>query len=367
MPALARGQANEPSIVNWFLTVSGVSTDGFEVGFRIFDIVGGLPGTQVFPVTPGEYEDVTDAPGKFGVGSYYAYDNGAGTGYTPLLTASVGTHRIEWRWKISAGAAYQAGYEDFEVLVESAGGSTDTYCSVLDIRNEGLTDPPYDDAQVLAYIEIWQSFLDRACRQWFNPRTMVIEFDGTDSDAIHFGVPIIAIEYLQINERGVDLEVEYYKVYSDRQTYQDRQNPRIKLVNNRNNRDIFTASYGNQIFKKGRKNQIVKGTFGYTEADNTTPKLIKRALTKLVIEKLTTPVYLPPGTIAGGSATPPILGNLLEEWTDSHRMKYTAPGGDKKPTAAGFSGITNDPEILAIIKMFKAPMGIATPANFSYR
>jgi len=366
MAGLARGEENQPSKINWFILVSGVNTDAFEIGFRIFDIVGGLPGTQVFPVAG--YEDVTNAPGKFGVGSYYAYDNGAGTGYTPELTASVGTHRIEWRWKISAGAAYQAGHEDFEVLVESAGGSTDTYCSILDIRNEGLTDPPYSDAQILSYIEIWQSFLDRACRQWFNPRTMIIEFDGTDSDAIHFGVPIITIEYLQINERGVDLEVEYYKVYSDRNMFQDRQNPRIKLVNNRDRRDIFTAPMGGRlIFKKGRKNQIVKGTFGYVEADSSTPKLIKRALTKLVIEKLTAPIYVPPGEVGGGSATPPILGNLLEEWTDGHRMKYTAPGGDTKPVAAGFRGITNDPEILMIIKLFKAPIGIATPANFSHK
>ena len=43
MPALARGQENTPSIINWFITVNNVLTDAYEVGYQIWDITGGLP------------------------------------------------------------------------------------------------------------------------------------------------------------------------------------------------------------------------------------------------------------------------------------------------------------------------------------
>jgi hypothetical protein len=368
MAGLARGEENQIDKVNWFLFIGDNLTDGYEVSFRIFDITAGLPGAQVFPETIGEYEDVTNAPGRFGVGAYYAYDNAAGAGYTPPLTANIGTHRIEWRWKSAEEDPYRSGYEDFEVLIQSEEIPTDTYCTLADLRYAGLPDPPFSDAEIWSQIEIWQSFLDRACRQWFNPRELTIEFDGNDSDTIHFGVPIISIEYLRINENPTDLDTTYYKVYSDRNFLIDRQNPRIKLIPNQR-RDIFTAPSANRglVFRKGRKNQIVKGIFGYTEADGSTPKLIKRALIKLVIEKLMAPVYSPPGSAPPGGTVPPILGGIIEEWTDGHKTKYQAPGGDTKPVAPGLKGITSDTEILQIIKMYKGPLGIATPSNFSYR
>jgi len=107
MPALSRGQENTPSVLNWFITVNGVLTDAFLTQYRIMDITGGLPGTQVFPTTPGTYENVTAAPGKFAGGSYYAYDNGNAQGWTPDLLENIGTHRIEWQWQISPAAPLQ--------------------------------------------------------------------------------------------------------------------------------------------------------------------------------------------------------------------------------------------------------------------
>lgn len=369
MPALSRGQENTTSILNWFITVNSVPTDAYEVSYRIFDIASGLPGTQIFPTAAGTYEDVTNAPGKFGVGSYYAYDNTEAEGWTPELTATVGTHRIEWRWKITAASPYQAWYEDFEILVQSAGSSTDTYISISDVRDEGLLEADYSDAKVLSYIETWQSFLERACRQWFLPRSMTFLIDGTDSDALHFGVPIIDISYVKINGSTDELDTSLYKVYNRRDDFKDRWNPRIKLVNSVYRTDIYTSPDTGRrlIFRKGRQNQEVSGTFGFVEGTNkTTPHLIKRALLKLVIEKLTAPLYVAPGSTGGGGSSS-ILGNILEEVTDGHRIKYSQAGGGTKPGAIGLRGITEDPEILQIIKLYRAPLGIATPANPSFR
>lgn len=366
MPALARGQENTPSILNWFITVNGVLTDAHDVGFRIFDITAGLPGTQIFPVTPGTYEPVASGAGHFSVGSYYAYDNAAIKGWTPSLTEPVGTHRVEWRWKISAGAPYQASPEDFEVLVQSGGSSVDTYISIADVRAEGITVAMASDAKVLSYIETWQAFIDRACRQWFIPKTMILSVDGTDSDALHFGVPIISIDYLKLNSSPTALETWLYKVYSACRYPDDRSNPRIKLVGD-DELDIYTAplNFSRLKFRKGRKNQEIKGTFGYVEENGSVPKLIQRALLKLVIEKLTKPIYVAdPST----TPTPPpmISGIVTQETTDGHSLSYEPAGGSTAERRTGLSGITSDPEILDIIKLYRAPIGIATPANPSY-
>lgn len=367
MPAISREQENTPALINWFISIGGVLTDAFLVEYRIFDIIGGLPGTQIFPTAP-DYEDVTSAPGKFGTGSYYAYDNTAGTGWTPGPAHPVGTHRIEWRWKASASSPAQAGFEDFEVLLQSVGGSADLYCTVADIRDAGLTDTAtYPDADVLAAIELWQAFLERACRQWFNPRTIVLKFDGTDSDTLHFGVPIISIDHIKLNDNTEILDPNNYRVYAGRQYPDDRRNPRVKLRSMSDFPDIFTAPIVARSlrFRKGRQNQEVKGTFGFVEENGLTPKLIQRALCKLVIEKLTNPIPVPGGSPA--IPPPPIIaGALLEEVTDGHKRKYgdTVTFTSRRPSP--FQGITTDQEILDIIKMYRAPIGIATPAHPSH-
>jgi len=367
MPGIAREQENQPDIINWFTTINGVLTDMYEIGFRIFDITGGLPGTQIFPTTPGDYEDVTTGNGNFSVGSYYAYDNTAGTGWTPGVAEPVGTHRIEWRWKSSASAPYQAGQEDFEVLVQSGGSSSDTYCSVQDIRDEGLTDTTlYPDAKVLGYIETWQEWIERVCRQWFVPKTKVFNVDGNGADTLFFCVPIISIDYVKINDSNVNLDAELYRVYSSREFPDDRRNPRIALRNTLTDpRDIYMPLFGPQRFNVGKQNQEIKGTFGFVTPDGGTPALIKRALIKMVVEKLTKPIYVNPSA-STGPAPPPILGPILEEVTDDHKIKYGSPGGPSSPRKPGLTGFTNDWEILETLRLFKGPIGIGAPAHWSY-
>ena len=367
MPSLSRGQENTSSILNWFITVSGILTDAFEVGYQIFDITNGIPGTQTFPATPGAWEDVSDAPGNFSPGSYYAYDNAAAKGWTPSIAATIGTHRINWRWKISETAPYQQDAEDFEILIQSAGNTTDTYITVQDVRNAGLTDTTaYPDSTILASIELWQALLDRACRQWFLPKTITFSIDGNNSDTLNLGVPIISIEYLKINNDSVALDPSYYAVHNAISYPDDRRNPRITLHRSCEYRDIFTApmTNGDLKFRKGRKNQLIKGVFGFVEENMAPPSLIKRALLKLVIEKVTKPPLEVPGS--NGVQPPPIIGALLEEMTDFHSVVY-APAGAKVAVRSPYMiGITNDQEVIEIIKLYKAPTGIAVPSSSSY-
>jgi hypothetical protein len=366
MPALAREQGNTPSILNWFITVNGTLTDAFEVGFQIWDISGGLPGTQIFPAIPDTWETVSGNDGNFSVGSYYAFDVVEDAGWMPGVAEPIGTHRIKWRWKITAAAPYQSDAEDFEVLVQSAGGTADTYITVQDIRNEGLSETDYSDEKVLSYIETWQAFLERACRQWFVPKSMILEVDGNDSDTLFLGVPIISVDYLKINGQVDELNEVLYRVYSGRDANQDhRRNPKICLTRSMEWVSIYDAPlvYGEPKFRKGRKNQEVKGIFGFVEDDSGPPKMIKRALTLLVVEKLTLPIYS-----SGVSAPPPpIITSVIEEETDGHRIKYGAITDSIKSRKAGLSGITASQEVLDIIKLYRAPFGVATPAHWSFQ
>lgn len=247
------------------------------------------------------------------------------------------------------------------------------YINPADVRLAGLGPEVANDSAVLAAIDTWQQFLERACRQWFYPRALDFRFDGTDSDTINFGVPIISVENLWVNlgttqQQPLPLDPTRYCVYSSAGGVQDdRRNPRIKIVAFEQVRDIFTAPIVQPNtklrFRKGRQNQRVVGTFGFVEPDGSTPRLIKRALTKLVVEKLASPIYV------GASGTepdppPPLLaGVLASETTDLHSMTYQqAPF---RARGVGLIGITKDQEVLDVIRLYRAPIGVATPAHFS--
>jgi hypothetical protein len=235
-----------------------------------------------------------------------------------------------------------------------------------------LRDPPYNlsvtdypDPVVEAAILVWQQALERVCRQWFEPRAAVVRLDGTNSDTLHFAVPIITCNSLNINDELTELDTDFYEVYNNRTGWpDDRRNPRIKLRRGRDG-DIFTrGSQPCQKFLKGRRNQTIDGVWGFTEDDDSTPLLIQRALALLVIEKLTQPA-MPPAT---PPSVPPLVptGLIIEEETDDHRIRYQPPGGTSRARNAGLLGLTNNPEVLRIITLYKAPIGMATPADWTF-
>lgn len=354
MPSIPRGQENQPDNINWFTSVAGVKRDVYEIGFHIDYIGGGLPGTQVFPLSG--WEDAT-VNGRFDTGSYYAYDNANARGWTPELTATVGQYRIYWRWKGQSGSAYQTDAEDFTVEYETEGGPSldrPTYIDVDDVRAEGLLVADFPDARVETAILTWQAFLERACRQWFYPKDMTIYFDGDNTNVVHLDVPIISVEYLQINSSGANLDTSLYEVYYD------KENPKIALNRSRVG---YPISFADGIaFNKGYKNQLVKGEFGYVTDEREAPELIKRALLKLVIEKLTKPLY---GDPPGDEPPLTIAGVVIEETTDGHSIKYDS-GATVSSRRSGLSGITSDSEILDILRLFRSPFGIAASSYWKF-
>lgn len=362
MTALARNQVNTISKLNWYITVNGVLTDVFEIGFQIWDISAGSPGTQVFPALSGDWEQIEASAGHFGVGSYYAYDTTELDGWQVPLAEPLGTHQIKWRWKINASASFQQGTEEWEVLPESVGATDDTYCTLDDIRALGITELMADDDTVLATIDLAQQIIDRLTRQWFTPKTLQFKFDGTDSDAIHLAVPIIELEWLKINDSPNNLEPGYYRVYNQRTYPDDRRNPRIKLIGFRRDADIFTAPMMSSQFKfrKGRQNNEMRGTFGFVEANGQTPMLIKESCKRVVVERLSNPAY---GTSLIPPPAPP-PGVVAEEETDGHRLRYAV--ANLATRKSGVNGVVGDYFVQDALRLYRGPIGIATPAHWTY-
>lgn len=357
MPAFEREQILTSADLNWYLTVGGTLADQHEVGFQIWDIIDDpTGGTQVFPAVADTWEEVAST-GKFSTGSYYTYDNAEARGWQVPADARIGSHRVKWRWKSTETSPYRYGQEDFSIVLDSGGVAT--YIEVSDVRAAGITNPPHSDEEVLAAIVLWQEFLDRACRQWFLPRQMTIEFDGDGSSTAHFGIPIISVESLYLNGSTTALDADLYEVYNE------RKNPKLALIHTAQITDIHVApfSLGELRFYKGYKNQIITGTFGCVDANGQPPKLIQRALLLLVLEKLTHPPLDPDGEITEPSGQT-FAGVVIEEKTDGHSIKYGT--GKYAERRIGLSGITQNPEVLDIIRLYKAPIGIAMPSHWSY-
>lgn len=231
------------------------------------------------------------------------------------------------------------------------------YTTLADVRAAGITVTQADDATVIAAIKQWSQFIDRACRQWFEPRYIDTKLDGNDTRVLWISVPIIGVDALYMNgDWDNAVETEAYEIYNNlgRGLRDDRRDPKITVADEYTSTDLYRRlAYGARFrFAEGRKNQQVKGTFGFVEYDGSTPELIKRATLKLVVKQLGSPSPLIP--------PPAPAGPVISETTDGHTIRYASMVGGRK---IGISGITGDPEVDGIILLYKSPKAIEVSSN----
>jgi hypothetical protein len=230
------------------------------------------------------------------------------------------------------------------------------YATVADARAEGVP-VSIVDATIQTQLDRWSKFIDEATHQWFEPRTLSLLLDGNDSRTLFLPVPIISLTSLFMNANFTTaVSPALYAVYSSQTALRDdRRNPMIKLA--QSGLGVFDAAdfRMGSMFVAGAQNQQLNGSFGFVEADGTTPALIKRAVLKLSIKEL----------IAGGgklwnqvSNGPFTQGTVTSETTDGHSITYNA--FQYKPIAAGLNGITNDAEVDNIIVMYRSPLKITS-------
>lgn len=228
------------------------------------------------------------------------------------------------------------------------------YVSVAEMRTEGVPSSILD-AKIIAALTMWQAVIERICRQHFDVRSATLDIDGTESNMLHLPVPIISVTSLYINNDFVTVQpTTMYKAYTSRGPVgDDRKNPKITLIAEQ--QSIFSPS-SSRVFSKGKMNQRIVGSWGYTEPDGTTPEPIKYALKKLAIKQLKA------GGSTGmwqGASVVTAAGPMTQEVTDGHSMTYA--NMFQNIVKPGTIGLTGDAQVDAILVLYKGPIIVKAP------
>lgn len=146
------------------------------------------------------------------------------------------------------------------------------YADVDDIRAEGITDETaYPDARVQERLDLAHEYLHRRTRRWYEPTDGVLELDGTDHHTLHLPMPLLEITSIEVDEVALAAsDLTDIKNHNGATPLRDdRFNP--KLV------------WKGGTWPAGQANVVIDGSWGFVEADESTPLAIKRLVIDLVI------------------------------------------------------------------------------------
>ena len=195
-----------------------------------------------------------------------------------------------------------------------------SYCTVEDIRAEGISEEDYSDDQLEELIAVSCNFIDSITGQWFEPREKVIRLDGRGGQNLVLPVFLSAVDYVKIGLDYVDDYVLYNRM-------EDRSYPKI-----------FRCSG----WPKGRLNIEVSGTWGYVEEDGSTPPAIRWAAMKLAIYNF------PALSDTEAQEEKNLRGLLVSETTDGHSYSLS----NEVVSSLSSEAITGDAEIDRILKSY---------------
>ena len=349
MAALSRGQASDCTypVLDIFTTVNGVRTDVAQLEYQVFEKVSDPDNpVQVYPPTGRATADVSQlcpTGAKLGTGQYVA-------AYTPDLTELIGTHEIRWYFKLTLSSPEQQMREEFEVLAEVVGATSDGYTTVSSLRDEGVTTDMASDARLQKLISLMSQRFDNWTGRWFEPRSRVLLLDGRDTHSLLLDIPIIRITkvlllYSDFRITGEnELDLDGLRIYNRHLTQgllqpDDRENPRIEWST--------TPNCG--YWPQGNQNIQVEGVFGYTDPDGSaygrTPPDVQRAVELLVVRDLK-----PLGDI-DGRFTAQRRYRVTSMTTRDQSIAWGSSGSGTQATGA-FSG---DPEIDNIVAQYCRP------------
>jgi hypothetical protein len=246
-----------------------------------------------------------------------------------------------------------------------------SYCTVQDIRDEGVPDTgpgAKTDAEIQAVIDRVCVQIDKYTGRFFEPRDLTVVLDGTGRHGLLIGMPIIDITSVSI---GTDFSIaepinlDDIRIYNRHLTENltnpdDRESPKIEFVEFDRVYHAYSIRdgyYSHQYFHYhywpvGTQNIEIVGTFGYTdydavESDGITPILIERASVLMTLRDLDT---------AYGEADK--REDRLNRWrvteykTRDQTIKYDSPS---KYGISGYGSYTGDPEIDKILIQYTRP------------
>lgn len=273
MARLGRGQSSSCAhpVLDLYTSVDGRLVDVVELAFEVFDLSATTPGTAPRVVSPYRALDPANAcpDGARLERGHYAAD------WTAPGDEPLGTHEVRWHFRVAPGAPEYTFVEEFEVVpvVPELPGAG--YCSVADLRAEGVTEHQASDQRLGALIEEASRTIDHLTGWWFEPRWRRLHVDGRGTPSIEPPVPPIRLERILIYGYPLSFREEAFDV-------------RGAPVRPGFDAPLIRRTRG--LFPRVPASVELEGVFGYTEEDGTafgrTPLQIRRACILLVIRLL---------------------------------------------------------------------------------
>lgn len=367
--ALARSTASNCTnpVLQQLTSANGFLQNPILLEFQIFDIstpAKRATPEQVFPGSGRETVDLTTCAtggAQIGKGRFVAV-------YSVDGTESLGDHLIKWFTVLETGDAEVVHQQEFLVVHESEYVDPSSYCTITEMRDEGLEACEVTDKRLRRAIKLASLQIDRITGRTFRPQFALRKVNGRGGPILQFSDAIIAIEEVRIKGFAFEpspselLSNDSLRVYNRHLTQgtldpDDRQNPKIEIVRGvgyfgRSN-SAYTADYVNSstlIFPAGQQNVHVDGVFGYTEPDGSTTgstpeeiKLVCALLTLRAATQLTDP----------DRASDNQAFRITMERTRQQTISFADPSGRAASMTYGY--FTGDPEIDAILASFMRP------------
>jgi hypothetical protein len=219
------------------------------------------------------------------------------------------------------------------------------YVTAAEVKAEGVPDST-STALITRRINKWEQIVEQITRNIFVKTSPgELRFDGNDSSILHFSVPLVSVSSLKINNETVALPADEYVAYTGRGLPQDdRFNPKIEL--RPQTQSIFRRNAG--LFVMGL-DQLITADWGFVEADDSTPQMVKDAILELVILDLDG--YF--DKVNTGGVRP--ITAVRRERTDDHEIEYQMV----ENTRAVWSFLPK--HISDMLALFRAPMAVNVP------
>lgn len=369
--ALARDQASDCSnpVLVHLSTERGFLRDPAQLEFQIFDIstpAKRLAPVQVFPGAGRQLVDLTDCDSggeKLSLGRFVAE-------YTVDSAEPLGDHKIIWYEVPEAGAAEVVYEQEFSVLPVDEVALPGMYCTITDLREEGLPNcDEYATKRLLKAIIRSSKFIERVTGRFFEPRYIEQRLNGRGSPYQFFGDPVIAVESVEVNTFPFDPEPDFIFSNESIRVYNrhiangltnpdDRDNPKVEIF--RGPRHFVTEDAGMSTrfsteftdlqFPQGQQNVVIKGVFGYTDPDGSTTGEVPDEI-RLVCALLTlrNTRFLTDEDREFDNAA----FRITQERTRQQSISFGSPGGRAQSMIYGF--FTGDPEIDHILAAYMRP------------